>query len=192
MNASRLWASRGQGPYPKSSLFSPCTPSLRDLIHPMASTTTCMPRTLSAGLSPACHGPALQPSRVAGCRMLCWTPPGHQNPTCPVSSEPTLAPGSGALFRQSKAQILLWTELDGKKCLHLNVKQNGELIKLLRHRELVHVKHTGWKMEKCFWMSCSLWWEMVDVFFGTVLLSKSLAVNLYYFYNQQKYLIRNG
>lgn len=104
MNASRLWASRGQGPYPKSSLFSPCTPSLRDLIHPMASTTTCMPRTLSAGLSPACHGPALQPSRVAGCRMLCWTPPGHQNPTCPVSSEPTLAPGSGALFRQSKAQ----------------------------------------------------------------------------------------
>lgn len=79
-----------------------------------------------------------------------------------------------------------------EKCLHLNVKQNSELIKLLRRRELVHVKHTGWKLENCFWMSCSLWWEMVDVFFGTVLLSKSLVVNLYYFYNQQKYLIING
>lgn len=44
-------------------------------------------------------------------------------------------------------------------------------------------------MEKCFLnelLSLGEKWLMFS--FGVVVLSKSLAVNLYYFYNQQKYL----
>lgn len=109
MNASRLWASRGQGPYPKSSLFSPCTPSLRDLIHPMASTTACLPRTLSAGLSPACHGPSSHPELwEAGCSAGLHLVTETQLVLSPLSL-PWL-PGSGALSPQPETQRSLLTD----------------------------------------------------------------------------------
>ena len=163
MNASRLWASRGQGPYPKSSLFSPCTPSLRDLIHPMASTTACFrgPSQLDCLLRTTAH-PAIQNCEMRDALLdSTWSPKPNLSCllwACPGSRALGLCP----LNQRPRGRSYGLSSME--KCLHLNAKQNSELIKLLRHRELIHVKHTGWKMEKCFWMSCSLWWEMVDVF----------------------------
>ena len=147
MNASRLWASRGQGPYPKSSLFSPCTPSLRGLIHPMASTTACVPRTLSAWTFSCEPRPGLQPSTVVGCGMHCWLDLLAETQLVPSPlGQPWLPQGLCPPNQRSRGHS--YGRYLKEKCLCFDVKWKGEPIKLFRHRELVYVKYIGWKMEK--------------------------------------------
>lgn len=144
MNTTRLWASRGQGPYP-SHLCSPWTPSLRGLIHAHGVNHLCAedPLGLNCLLSASSRSPRSLPWRDALQGPAARS--AQQQQACHLVLE--AGPHSWACFPESKIQGTFLGRADGKR-LCFKVKWKEERFTLYRHSELMFVKcglKTWWR-----------------------------------------------